>query len=245
MAGTPPGYRELVPFDRERHRQRGIAPDAARFAILLGFIYLDAIEIVRAARSLPVVFTRDANGELVPGTQTGVEPGRNLFVDVSGDWDATAYCPAYVRRYPFYVARMPGNDPERHLIYVDEAGLTAAAPALLDASGQPTAAWEPIRSLLHDSTVARAQTAAFCAGLEELDVLEEFAAEFHPYTVEPRRLGNLLRVNEDRLRALQPAVITELLRKGWLARIFAHLSSLENYGALIDRYARSATRVAH
>jgi hypothetical protein len=245
MRGTPPGYRDLVPFDRERHRQRGVAPHAARFAVHLGFIYLDAIEIVRASRSLPVVFSRDADGELVPGAQTGVEPRCNLFVDTAGDWDPAVYCPAFVRRYPFYVARVPGNVPARHVIYVDEAGLSAASPALLDASGEPTSDWEPIRSQLHESTVARAQTVAFCAGLEELGVLEEFAAEFHPYTVEPRRLGNLFRVNEDRLRALEPAVVADLLRKGWLARIFAHLASLENYGALIDRYAAGATRIAH
>ncbi|MCC6201414.1 MAG: SapC family protein [Gammaproteobacteria bacterium] len=245
MHSAPPGYRNLVPFDRDRHRQYGVDPHAARFAAHLGFIYLDAIELVRASRFLPIVFARDAAGELVPVAQTGVEPGRNLFVDAAGDWDATVYCPAYVRRYPFYTAQVAGKEPGQQVICVDEAGLSAQSPALLDAAGEPTPLWEPIQALLRESAAAKTQTAAFCHSLQEFDLLEEFAAEFRPAAGDPRRLGGLLRVNEDRLRKIEPAALAELLRKGWLARIFAHLFSLENYGALVDRYAGGAVLTTH
>lgn len=243
MISAPPGYQALVPFDRDRHRCRGVAPHAARFAARLGFVYLDAIEFIRASRTLPIVFARDAAGELVPGAHTGIEPGRNLCVDSAGDWRQDVYCPAYVRRYPFYFAKVLDDSEEiRQLVCVDEAGLTSASTHLLDEQGQATSAWESIESLLHESAEAKAQTAAFCTGLRELDLIEEFAAEFRPATGDPRRIGGLLRVSEDRLRNLEPGVLADLLHKGWLARIYAHLFSLENYGALVDRFVNDTRK---
>jgi hypothetical protein len=79
--------------------------------------------------------------------------------------------------------------------------------------------------------------------LLELELLEPFSAEFRPTGSEPKRVGGLLRVSEDRLRALAPDVLSDLLHNGWLPRIYAHLFSLENYGALVDRYvSRSKPR---
>ena len=68
-----------------------------------------------------------------------------------------------------------------------------------------------------------------CARLEALDLLEPFEAQHTPSGGAPQRLRGMLRVAEARLNALEAATIQELMAQGQLARIYAHLMSLDNF----------------
>jgi hypothetical protein len=102
---VPPGYKRLVPFDRMAHRNKSIAKHASKFAATLHAIYLTQAEIARAALDYPVVFARDNDGDIVPIALVGVETNKNLLCDSNGRWSGGYYIPAYVRRYPFFLAR--------------------------------------------------------------------------------------------------------------------------------------------
>jgi hypothetical protein len=54
------------------------------------------------------------------------------------------------------------------------------------------------------------------------------------------QLTGLHRVSEKNLENLNAAQLKNLIRKGFLARIYLHLLSLENFGALLDRKAARA-----
>ena len=87
----------------ERHGGLTLAAENSyAFAAEAIAIPLNAVEI-GIARDYPIVF---ANAEpYMPLAVTGLKQGENLFVEKDGAWRAGAYVPAYVRRYPFALAK--------------------------------------------------------------------------------------------------------------------------------------------
>lgn len=244
---VPLGYAGLVPFDRALHGGRAVR-EAGRmaFAAALHAAPLAVVEFQHAARHYPIAFVRDpASGRPQPIAVLGLERERNLFVR-DGAWEPLCWIPAYVRRWPFFTVQVtrPKQDGDRDdaLICVDEQGLTEGPPATgqaLFADGQPTDAWRPIEQLVREVEAARVQTDAFSARLAELGLLDGFEAHAMPSGGgPPRTIGGLERVDEDKLNALPEATIKELMQRGFLSRVYAHLTSLDNFRYLLERATR-------
>lgn len=232
---APPGYSSIALLDRQRHRERGVAPRVARFAATLHAVYLTLPEFVAASRTLPIVFSQAEDQTWQPLAVTGLEPGRNLCVDAAGDWAADSYCPAYVRRYPFCTARVRADGTRmQSVICVDEAGLGPAPPHLFDARGEPTPRWQELQRFIEEVDAAMGQTEGFCAVLADLDLLEPFEADINPARGNPKRVTGMWRVVEARLNALEPATVLRLMQQGYLSRIYAHLMSLDNFQRLLE-----------
>lgn len=232
---APPGYKTVTLLDRQRHRERGIAPQVARFAATLHAIYLTLPEFVAASRSHPIVFGQAEDKSWQPLVVTGLEPGRNLRVDAAGDWLPGYYCPAYVRRYPFCTARVRADGADlQSVICVDEAGLAPNPPHLFDARGEPTPRWQELQRFIEEIDTATRQTEGFCATVADLDLLEPFEADVNPVRGPRKRVTGMWRVAEERLNALEPAVIARLMQQGHLSRIYAHLMSLDNFQRLLE-----------
>jgi len=242
---VPLGYAGLVPFDRARHGVRAVdVAGRMAFAARLHAAPLAVIEFQHAARHYPIAFVRDpASGAPQPIAVLGLERERNLFVR-DGAWEPLCWLPAYVRRWPFHTARLarPADGAPRDdaLICVDESGLcqAAAGGALFGADGTATAAWGPIEQLIREVETARLQSEAFAARLAELDLLEPFEAHAMPAGGAARTVGGLERVSEDRLNALPETSVKELMQRGFLSRIYAHLTSLDNFRYLLERATR-------
>ena len=64
---------------------------------------------ISAARSYPVVFSNTA--PWLPLAVTGLRQNENMFVEKDGSWRDGSYVPAYVRRYPFALARQQEQGP--------------------------------------------------------------------------------------------------------------------------------------
>ncbi|HMM76797.1 MAG TPA: SapC family protein [Gammaproteobacteria bacterium] len=240
---APPGYTALTLLDRQRHRERGIAPRVARFAARLHAIYLTLPEFVAASRSNPIVFGRAEDGSWQPLLLTGLEAGRNLCVDAAGDWLPGHYCPAYVRRYPFCTARVRGEGTSlQSAICVDEAGLAPTPPHLFDARGEPTPRWQELQRFIEEVDLATRQTEAFCAAVAELGLLDPFDADINPVRGRRKRVTGMWCVVESRLAALDAAALARLMQQGFLSRVYAHLMSLDNFQRLLEAdVARSGT----
>lgn len=238
----PPGYRSLVLLDKTRHRSRGVCANAATFAAKLNTVPLRVIEFIPAARSYPIVFAREPSGNAVPLALTGLRDGQNLFVSPSGEWRDDSYCPAYVRRYPFYPVEMRQSDEQLIAIAVDDTALDESLPHLIDGNGRPTPRWQEIQRFIEDAEAAQRQTVAFCAQLVALSLLEEFAADINPASGVRHRLHGMCRVNEDRLKALPADTLHSLVQNGYLARVYAHLLSLDNFQRLMQL---AAARTEH
>ncbi len=228
----PPGFRSLVVLDRKRHAGLGLAPQAARFAAGLHAVYLSLPEFVAAARHCPVVFAEAEGGRWQPMMLTGIEAGQNLCVDAAGEWLPDIYRPAYVRRYPFCAVRAPQGEP-RSVICVDDSALGDFPPALFDDNGVESTAWTERQRLIEEMETAGRQTDVLCARLGELNLLEAFNADIRPTGRERLEIAGMWRVNESRLNTLPAETVTELMRSGFLSRIYAHLMSLDNFHRLL------------
>ncbi|MGR8949813.1 MAG: SapC family protein [Gammaproteobacteria bacterium] len=246
----PAGYRQAVPFDRSKHRGLGVSNNAAGFASTLHAIYLTQAEITRAGLDYPVVFASDATQEIVPLALLGVEPHSNLYCDASGQWAHDCYVPAYVRRYPFFMARLKGSQ-SRGVICVDESALSANADPLILESGDLTDSWSKIQKLVEQMDAESSRTLSFCAQLQSLSLLEKFDAHFHPDAITgatrtdialPRRLNGLMRVSRKALGSLSNDDALTLMRSGAMQFIEAHLNSLYRFDRLLNLYAVTASR---
>ena len=247
---VPAGYQRAVPFDRSKHRGLGISSIASRFAAKLHAIYLTQAEIHRAALDYPVVFVKDSNNTLVPVALVGVEPGQNLFCDGNGDWVANHYIPAYVRRYPFFLAHLSEQD-SRGVICVDDSALNEDADPLITASGEMAESWPQTQKLIEQMDAERPRTQNFCAQLQAWDLLEKFDADFHPNAipgistqnqVPQRRINGLMRVNRKALFALNDRDLLKSVREGMMQHIEAHLNSLNRFDRLLNLYAVATSR---
>ena len=232
----PAGYSSAIPFDRAKHKRLGIPQDAAKFARVLNVIYITTAEFPRACHDYPIAFVRDGTGNVVPIIVTGLSDGTNLFIDERGTWASDTYCPAFVRRYPFFTVTIVDGEQDQALICVDDKALSKDAPALINAAGKETDNWRAVELLVTEMDSEQQNTAALCASLDDLELLEPFEADFHPRGKPQIRVAGLLRVNERRLRSLNDADVLALLQKGHLARIYAHLLSFENFNRLLNRY---------
>lgn len=134
-------YDNIVALNRERHADLRLKPanGDCSFARDSHFVPLAGTEFYQAAADYPIVFAGD-EGEPTPVALLGLREGDNAFVNADGRWRSGTYVPAFVRRYPFVLARGDDSDSDNLTVCVDEsyAGFTREAgegEALFDAEG--------------------------------------------------------------------------------------------------------------
>ena len=110
-------YEKPVLLDREKHKRLHVRPSTSfAFTRKANSVYLAAVEFGEAMKEFAIVFTRAANGKVVPVAMLGLRSRENLFVGDDEKWDAR-YIPAFVRRYPFVLAQAG----EQLAVCIDEA----------------------------------------------------------------------------------------------------------------------------
>ena len=244
MQINPPfGYREIVPLPKDRNVRLPAPGEIPEFSRKANAVPLSYSEFGVASRDYPLAFvSTDAGKAFSPVAVLGVAGGENLFVHESG-WDRTVYLPAYLRRYPFCMARITLNAVEQadRLICVEKDALSDNGERLFDDAGAPLPRWLPIEKLLreYESDVERGRE--MCAILADYALLEGFTLQASVKGA-PVTYGGMYRVDEKRLELLNAAQQKTLSRKGIMGRIYAHLTSLDNFARLIAR-KESATPI--
>ena len=243
MTELPLFYRSITPLDSAAHRRLRIGLAARPFGFAAGAHLLPALieEFAAAARHIPVVFA-PAGKTCTPVFLCGLEPGRNLFVDADGRWDAP-YVPAYLRRYPFILGERGEADP---LVCIDTAfeGLgETTGTALFEEDGSQSRALAGIVRLVADFAASARRTEALCERLTALDLLKTV-------TIDVQKAGatasihGLSIVDEDKLAALPDEDFLALRRGGLLPAVFAHLFSIGATNELAAKLRRDDTGTA-
>ena len=231
-------YEKPVALDREKHRQLKVrATGSFGFAGKANSLYLAGVEFNEACKEFAIVFTRVGGGRTVPVAMLGLRSRENLFVDAEGKWDAS-YIPAFVRRYPFVLAELPGRS--EMAVCVDEAftGLNSSdGEALFDAKGGDTPFLQNALDFLSRYQAEYLRTEAFCQRLEQAGLLMEMNAKADLVDGRSFTINGLMIVDEKKLLALPDATVLSLLRSGELHLISMHLVSLSNMQKLVDRMA--------
>jgi hypothetical protein len=243
MQISPPyGYKDIVPFDRTKKVKLPHAGELPGFAGTTNAIPMSYVEFSVACRDYPLVFATSDNGRSYsPVAVIGLSNGENLFV-ADGRWDPQVYLPAYVRRYPFCMSRvtMNGVEQDQRLICVEQAFLNDDGESLFDAGGAPLDTWKPIEQLLREYEADIERTREMCGILNDYALLEPFTLQAQVNGGAALNLSGMFRVDEKKLEFLNAAQHKNLIKKGIMGRIYAHLISLENFGRLVNRRPQAA-----
>jgi len=240
----PFGYKDIVPLNRDQKVRLLQAGEVPEFARTLNAIPISYTEVALVAREYPIVFTGASGGrDFAPVAVLGIAANENLYNN-SGTWEGNVYIPAYVRRFPFCMTRVTLDKVEQQnrLICVEKTHIDkAAGESMFDAKGLPSEKWKEIERMLTEYEVDLERSREMCGILADYGLLEPFTvqAKFNKGG-DPMNLTGMHRVAEARIEHLNASQLKNLVKKGILSRVYAHLLSLDNFARLLDRKATKA-----
>lgn len=236
-------YRQPVLLDSAAHRGHRVAAlDDFSIAAGLHAVFVTATEFPQAALDLPIVFVRrggaDAVGQpqVAPVALLGLTAGENLHVE-GRRWTAR-YVPAFIRRYPFMPATLPGSASHGLLVDGGWAGFSeTAGEPLFEADGRAAPALQRAIRFVELFEAETQRTAVFCERLNTLGLLKDMKADAVLPNGQALSVDGFLAIDEEKLNGLPDAVVIELHRNGMLMLAQMHLLSLSNIRHLVDRKA--------
>ena len=242
MQINPPfGYEEIVPLYKDRKVALPVPGAIPQFCRRSNAVPISFSEFSAACHDYPLAFvTADGGKSFSPIAVLGMAAAENLFVR-DNHWDRSAYLPAYVRRYPFCMARVTLDSVEQaeRLICVEKAFVSDEGERMFDEAGAALPVWQPIEKLLREYETDIERVREMCGILADYRLLDPFTLQALPKHGAATNLAGMYRVEEGRLEFLNATQQRNLIRKGLMGRIYAHLISLENFTRLLDRKARS------
>jgi hypothetical protein len=179
-------------------------------------------------RHYPVVFSVGDNP--VPLALMGLNEGVNVFLDAQGVLiDREVYVPAYLRRYPFLLAKLRPESDELSLCVDPSSGAVGEfedGEPLFDGD-QPSEATKAVLQFCEQFETAGQRTGAFMEELKQANLLMEGEVAIQPEGQEqPFVYRGFQMVDEEKLRNLRGDELRKMNQNGMLALIFAHLFSL-------------------
>lgn len=192
-------------------------------------------------REYPILFRRDANGQMQAVALLGLDRDENLFL-ADGRWNAR-YVPATQERGPFSIAvgdATPSDGGEPMIeIDLDHARVsrTEGEPLFLPAGGHAPYLQKVTRLLgaIYDGIeVSR----PFFAGLEAFGLVEPIDLEVRLSDREAYEIPDVFTISQARLAALDGSELEQLNRSGLLRAAYAAVFSLGNLAWLAETKAR-------
>ena len=115
-ANLPLFYKDLMPLNSRDHATwKSRTTDHATWLVGQHAVPVTAEEFVHVGRFFPIVFS--ASDQPVPLALMGLNEGVNTLVDDEGTLLQQAYMPAYVRRYPFMLAKLAPESEDLSLCF--------------------------------------------------------------------------------------------------------------------------------
>lgn len=242
MATQPPPnlpifYKDLLPLSSSQHAKyhtRG-AESAPYFAVQHA-IPLTVDEFVHAQRSFPIVFSAGENP--VPLALMGLNEGVNVFLDAEGKASQPFYVPAYVRRYPFMLARLQPGAQELSLCFDPQSGLVGEfdeGTALFD-DEKPTDNLNNILKFCEDFEMAAQRTQGFMKEIQDMGLLIDGEVSIQPSDSDkPFIYRGFQMISEEKFRDLHGDQLRKINQNGILPLIMAHLFSLSLITEIFQR----------
>lgn len=232
-------YERAVPVTRQRHGAWSVKAGASfEFARGVNSVPLMVAEFPNAAAEYTIVFG-GAGDEIIPVALLGIRDSENLYVSESGAWSGS-YVPAFLRRYPFVFSSDNANDADATFtLCVDEdfSGCNddGRGERLFDADGERTQYLQSVLGFLQAYQVQFQRTKLFVKRLQEFGLLEPMQAQFTLRSGQRSTLSGFSVVNRDRLKALSPEQLAELMQADEMELVYLHLASLRNLTPIAER----------
>ncbi len=222
-------YNGLEPLSSEVHANYKVKPsDTAPFLVNQHAIPVTVEEFPLIQRHMPIVFS--SGDDAIPIALMGLNEGVNVFISDEGRLiDETIYVPAYVRRYPYMLARLRPDADELSLCF-DPSSPTIGAFDEGDAlftDGQPSELTQNILKFNENFEQAAARTGQFMKEIKELDLLMEGEVTIQQDGIEqPFVYRGFQMIDEKKLSELRGDQLRKISQSGMLPLLYAHLFSL-------------------
>jgi hypothetical protein len=222
-------YHDLAPLNvRDHGNWVARSVDKAKWAAEQHAIPLTIDEFALCQRHYPIVFSD--SDKPVPLALMGLNQGVNVFFDDAGDLREPAYVPAYIRRYPFLLARLTPDADQLSLCFDPSSGLVVedGEGIALFKDDQPTEHVQGVLQFCDQFEQAGMRTQQFVDEILKLDLLMdgEVAIQRGDQT-NPYIYRGFKMVNQDKVTDLRGDQLRTLNQNGILPLIYAHLFSLD------------------
>ena len=231
-------YQAIEPLNASQHGKMKVRAitEAPQFATSHAVpITVDEFGLVQ--RHYPIVFSIGDNP--VPLALMGLNEGVNVFLNEQGrPIDTTAYLPAYLRRYPFLLARLRPDADELSLCFDPASGAVGdfEEGELLFDGDQPSETTKTILQFCEQFESAGQRTSAFLDELKKTELLMEGEVAIQPQGQEqPFIYRGFRMVDEEKLRNLRGDELRRMNQNGLLPLIYAHLFSLSQMRDIFGR----------
>ena len=226
-AALPLFYNGVQPLSSQLHAGWKTRPiDLTPMLATQHAIPLTVEEFTVAQRHFPIVFSVGDNA--VPLALMGLNEGVNVFA-ADEPANQSVYIPAYLRRYPFMLARLREGSDELSLCFDPSSGgvgeFDEGAP-VFDGE-EPSENTKAILQFCEQFEQAGARTQAFMEELKKAGLLMDGEVSIQPNdSDQPFIYRGFQMVDEKKLSELRGDELRKMNQSGLLGLIYAHLFSL-------------------
>lgn len=229
QASLPVFYQDLMPLNSRDHATwKSRTTDKAPWLAGFHAVPLTVEEFPAAARNFPIVFSSGDNP--VPLALMGLNEGVNVFVEDDGTVTEAIYMPAYVRRYPFLLAKLSPESEDLSLCFDPSTNLVGEfeeGTALFDGD-QASETTKALLGFCEQFEQAGMKTQQFVEELAKHKLLMDGEVAIQQEGVEqPFVYRGFQMIDQEKLREVRGDVLRTWNQNGMLPLIYAHLFSLE------------------
>ena len=222
-------YKGLEPLSSDTHANyRMKVQETAPFLAGQHAIPITVDEFPLVQRHMPIVFS--VGDDAIPLALMGLNEGVNVFVNDDGKlMEDTFYVPAYIRRYPYMLAKLRPEADELSLCFdptADAIGpFEEGEPLFTD--GQPSEITKNILQFNESFEQAGQRTHQFMTELREAELLMDGEVSIQPDgNQQPFIYRGFQMINEEKLADLRGDQLRKIAKSGMLPLLYAHLFSL-------------------
>lgn len=229
QANLPLFYQDLMPLNSRDHSTwKSRQTDKATWLAGQHAVPLTAEEFPDAGRNFPIIFS--AGDQPVPLALMGLNEGVNVFLDENSQLTENVYVPAYVRRYPFLLAKLSPESEELSLCFDPTSGLLGEGEegnALFNGE-EASDATKALLDFCRNFEEAGMRTQSFVEELKKHNLLMDGEVAIQQEgNDQPFVYRGFQMIDEAKLRELRGDVLRTWNQNGMLALVYAHLFSLQ------------------
>lgn len=238
-------YNDLMPLNSRDHANWKTRPmNSAEWLKGHHAIPLTVDEFVQAQRDFPIIFSSGENP--LPLALMGLNEGVNTFVNAEGKIEEPVYLPAYIRRYPFMLAKLTQEGTDLSLCFDPTSGNVGEfdeGEALFDSEAKPTETTQNILQFCEHFEGAGQRTKAFIDELKKHDLLMdgEIAISQQDNPDKPFVYRGFQMINQEKLQDVRGDILREWNKNGMLALVYAHIMSLDLMRTIFARQVQQGT----
>lgn len=224
----PVFYKALTPLSSSAHADYGVKQRTSlEFTRGVHAVPLTVDEFAAAHRFFPIVFS---TGETpTPLALLGLKEGENLYLNEDGSWRDGAYVPAFIRRYPFLLARVSPDSSDLSLCFdetCDEVGPDHEQKFFQD--GEQTDLTKNVLKFCEEYEKSIARTQGFIEELKKAELLMDGEVSIQaPGADRPSVYRGFKMVNEQKVKDMRGDQARKFVQNGALALVYAHLFSMQ------------------